>query len=108
MQSTVRDDGAQAITNALIKLVCGNSVSVGDLIIISAVKPMRLPLAEPQKHNKAHALIAPDGNVAAARVAFTSKGTNPNKQRVYGDDNLAKGDGVPTEAVLLTVPGVDA
>jgi hypothetical protein len=68
---------------------------------------LRLPLPQAREHNKQHVLVT-EGEVVAANVALTSKGTNPKKQRVYGYDNLSEGGGrVPKQAKIAVVPGAE-
>lgn len=73
----------------------------------AAPKRLRLPLPQAREHNKQHGLLPADAAAAvAANVALTARGTNPQKRRVYGYDNLAEGGGrVPRNALIAVVPG---
>ena len=67
---------------------------------------LRLPLPEAKAHNSGFAPVAPEAPVEAAGIAFTKKGTNPKRVRVYGYDNTANGGGVPKGAKVAVVPGI--
>jgi hypothetical protein len=71
---------------------------------VRAIK--RAPLPQARAANKVNTLLDAAGDVQAADVTFTSKGTNPKKARVYGYDNFAEGNGgVPKTATVKVVPG---
>jgi len=68
----------------------------------SAVK--RLPFEAARAHNRANVVVDPK-DVKPADVAFTEKGTNKSKRRVYGYDNWANGNGkVPVGSKVVIVP----
>lgn len=66
---------------------------------------LRLPLPAAKAHNLGHTVLQAGAVVVAANVALTSKGTNPNRVRVYGYDNLGNGGRVPKESQVALVPG---
>jgi hypothetical protein len=76
-------------------------------VVTVTAKPTakRLPFAEAHAHNKVFGFVTPDAAVSAD-VAYTAKGTNMRKLRVYGYDNLSSGGGVPKDAMLVMVAGI--
>ena len=74
------------------------------VVVVAAVKTLRLPLGEARTHNKVFGFVS-DDNVVAANIALTAKATNPKKVRVYGYDNLSDGGGVPKDKRVVLVPG---
>ena len=75
-----------------------------EVVAVPKVARTRLPLAQAQAHNVFVPLTA-DQTVVPAAIAFTEKGTNPKKVRVYGYDNADGGRGIPKDKRVVVVPG---
>jgi hypothetical protein len=82
--------------------VVQSDVAQTEVAVVSA-KTLRLPLPQALVHNGQFVPVV--GTPTAAGIAFTAKGTNPKKARVYGYDNLGGGGGIPKDKYVVLVAG---